>query len=202
MQLEKRPMRNKLILTTLTVFYSTVSLSQVRVQTIKVDDSFDTTSSAILDTTIKELEGVFNSKEFKQTVIDETFNVGNYGLSSKDIYELIISGKDNYIDKPKDNSIDIRVRVFDEYAGSGNFGFTNMKTRVTRTHRCYILKNLQKCYTSHLAHEYMHQIGFYDKRTWLFGKKTSSVPYKIGRIVDELIENDAKCFAKKETCSK
>jgi hypothetical protein len=195
-------MKNKLLLTSLTLFCSLISFSQVRVQAVKVDDSFDEESSAILDTSMRELEQVFNSEKFKQMVLNETFDVGNFNLSSEDIYELIISGKDNYIDKPEDNSIDIRVRVFDKYAGSGNFGFTDMKTRITRTHRCYILKNSRKCYTSHLAHEYMHQIGFYDKRTWLFGKKTSSVPYKIGRIVDELIENDAKCFAKKETCSK
>lgn len=195
-------MRNKLVLIILALFCSLISFSQVRVQEVKVDESFDAESSAILDTSIRELEQVFNSEEFKQMVLNETFDVGNFNLSSEDIYELIISGKDNYIDKPEDNSIDIRVRVFDKYAGSGNFGFTDMKTRITRTHRCYILKNSQKCYTSHLAHEYMHQIGFYDKRTWFFGKKTSSVPYKIGRIVDELIENDAKCFAKKETCSK
>jgi hypothetical protein len=195
-------MRNKPLLTILILFCSLISFSQVRVQAVKVDESFDAESSAILDTSIRELEQVFNSEEFKQMVLNETFDVGNFNLSSEDIYGLIISGKDNYIDKPEDNSIDIRVRIFDKYAGSGNFGFTDMQTRITKTHRCYILKNSQKCYTSHLAHEYMHQIGFYDKRTWLFGKKTSSVPYKIGRIVDELIENDAKCFAKKETCSK
>lgn len=194
-------MRNKLLLILLTLLLNVALYSQVKVEFIKMDDSFDALSSDILDTTIQELEQVFNSEEFNQMVLNETFNIGNYNLSSEDIYKLIISGKDNYINKPQDNTIDIRVTVFDKYARNGNFGFTNMTSRVTRTHRCYILNNPKKCYTSHLAHEYMHQIGFYDKRTWLFGKKTSSVPYKIGRIVDKLIKNDAKCFAKNETCT-
>jgi hypothetical protein len=194
-------MKNKLLLITLIILYSALSYSQVEVQAIKIGDSFDPKSSVFLETAIQELKQVFNSEEFKLTVLNESFKVGNYELSSLEIFELILSGKDNYINKPEDNSIDIRVKVFDKYAGSENFGFTDMNTRITRTHRCYIFYNSQKCYTSHLAHEYMHQIGFYDKRTWLFGKKTESVPYKIGRIIDRLIENDAKCSAKKTTCS-
>lgn len=194
-------MKKRIILILFTFLFGTLSYAQVNVQAIKMNNSFDSTSSTILDSAIQELEQVFNSEEFKQMVLCETFNVGNYNFSSRDIYKLIVSGKDNYENKPNDNSIDIRVTVFDKYAGSGNFGITNMTSRVTTTHRCYILNNPQKCYTSHLAHEYMHQIGFYDERTWLFGKKTSSVPYKIGRIIDKLINNDAKCFAIKETCT-
>lgn len=195
-------MNNLTHLALVMLFTITYSHAQVKVNAIKIDDSFDSTSDEILDNSIKELELVFNSNEFKRMVLAENFKVGNYGLSSTEIYDLIISGKDNYINKPQDNSIDIRVKLFDNYAGHGNFGYTDMQTRITRTHRCYVLQNSVKCYTSHLAHEYMHQIGFYDNRTWLFGKKTQSVPYKIGRIIDKLIKNDAKCLAKSENCLK
>jgi hypothetical protein len=48
----------------------------------------------------------------------------------------------------------------------------------------------------------MHEIGFLDDRTWAFGTKTKSVPYKIGNIIDTLIGNTTPCIAKDETCTK
>ena len=186
------------------LFFASVAFSQNRttVKFIKVDDSFDNETSEILDFAIKELERIFNTAEFKEEVLKAKLKVGNKGFSNLQIYELIMSGENKRMKEPKDYSIDIRLKVFDEYFGHGNFGITNMTTRVTRTHRCFILENDVKCYISHLAHEYMHQIGFVDKRTWLFGKKTKSVPYKIGNIVDKLIDNKNSCLAKKKTCKK
>lgn len=183
--------------------FSNLSFSQqrVKVNAIQVDISFDLASLARLNVAVKVLDSIFNSEEFAREVLHTEFNVGNFGLKNYQILELIKSGVDNYKDKPKDYSIDIRVKVFNEYFGYGNFGITDMDTRITRTHRCYILHNDVKCYISHLAHEYMHQIGFYDDKEWLFGTKTKSVPYKIGNIVNKLIGNVTPCLAKDETCS-
>ena len=183
---------------------SSLSFGQqrIKVNPIKVDSSFDEASLTKLDEAVKILDSIYNSEPFAQAVLNTDFNVGNFGLTNNQILELIRSGADNYKDKPKDYSIDLRVKVFNEYFGHGNFGITDMATRVTRTHRCYILHNDVKCYVSHLAHEYIHEIGFYDNKTWLFGTKTKSVPYKIGNIVDALIGNRNPCVAKDETCSK
>lgn len=196
-------MKKLLILTTLFLIISYLSFAQqrVKVNAIQVDSSFDQVSLSKLNEAVKILDIIFNSEEFARDVSHTEFSVGNFGLENYQILELIKSGADNYIGKPKDYSIDIRVKVFNEYFGHGNFGITDMGTRVTRTHRCYILKNDVKCYISHLAHEYMHEIGFYDNKTWLLGTKTKSVPYKIGNIVDKLIENATPCIAKDETCT-
>ena len=190
----------KYIATTLFLFLTWNSFSQkVKVNTIIIESNFDSISMSKLNESSIILEKIINSEEFKTEVLKEKFRIGNNKLSSQEIYDLIITGKDNYKNKPSDYSIDLRVKLFDEYAGSGNFGFTDMNTRITRTHRCYIIENDTKCYTSHLAHEYMHQIGFIDKRN-IFLKKTNSVPYKIGRIIDKLIDNKSHCVAIKSTC--
>jgi hypothetical protein len=184
------------------IFKTTYGQQRVKVNAIQVDSSFDSASLLKLQEAVKVLDSIYNSEAFAQAVLQTDFNVGNFGLTNYQILELIKSGADNYIDKPKDFSIDLRVKLFDEYFGHGNFGITDMKTRVTRTHRCYILHNDIKCFISHLGHEYMHEIGFLDVRIWAFGTKTKSVPYKIGNIINTLIGNNTPCIAKDETCTK
>lgn len=167
-----------------------------------MDDSFDATSKRKLDEASIILENVINSNDFAEHVLATNFKVGNFGLSNTSILELIKSGMDSIALKPKDYSIDIRVLLYDDYKGGLEFGRTDMKTHITETHRCFIVNNDVKCYVSHLAHEYLHQIGFYDERTWIFGKKTKSVPYKIGNIVNRIIDNGNICSAKPSTCKK
>lgn len=180
--------------------FNIVCQNITKVRAIKVDSSFDEQSSKILKIAIERLEKIFNSKEFKNEVLKAKLRIGNKGLSNSEIFELIMSGENKHMNESVDFSIDLRLRVFDNYFGSGNFGITNMTTRVTRTHRCFILENNIDCYISHLAHEYMHQIGFIDKRTWFLGKKTKSVPYKIGNIVKKILGSNSSCRAKKKTC--
>jgi hypothetical protein len=181
---------------------TTYGQQRVKVTPIFVDDSFDDVSLSKLNEAVILLENAFNSNEFSNRVLNTKFGVGNFRLTSSEILEVIKSGMDNYTGKPKDFSIDLRIKLFDQYFGHGNFGITDMNTRVTRTHRCYILQNDVKCYASHLAHEYLHQIGFYDDRTWFLGTKTKSVPYKIGNIIDDIIGNDSHCIAIDATCTK
>jgi len=186
-------------------FFSTIIVTaqqKVRVNPIVMDDNFDNISLNKLNEAAKILDSVFNSEEFAKQVLATNFKVGNFGLTSADILEVIKSGMDSFANKPKDYSIDIRVTVYDKYKGGDEFGRTNMNTHVTETHRCYILNNDVKCYVSHLAHEYLHEIGFYDERTWVFGKKNKSVPYKIGDIVDTIIKNKKPCYAQHSTCTK
>lgn len=185
------------------VMLITASFGQQRVKINPIpDNSFDSVTKLKLYEAVAILDTVINSEDFANRVLETNFNVGNFGLTNKEILEVIKSGMDNYKDKPKDYSIDLRLKVFDEYFGYGNFGVTNMNTRVTRTHRCFILYNNVKCYVAHLSHEYMHQIGFYDTKSWNGVKhtKTNSVPYKIGRIVNNIIKNKEFCSAKNQTC--
>ncbi|MCW3074260.1 MAG: hypothetical protein JWP69_1329 [Flaviaesturariibacter sp.] len=185
-----------------TACVSGLQTQRVRVVPVRVDSSFDSQSLAKLEQAVRLLDSVINSPAFESRVLSTSFSVGTHGLSAGAILDLIRSGKDNYTGKPADGTIDLRLAVYDRYAGGGEFGVTGMTTRITSTYRCYILQNSVRCYVSHLAHEYMHQIGFYDERTWLFGTKTHSVPYKIGNIVDDLLNNDNSCLAQHDTCPK
>ncbi|RZJ22054.1 MAG: hypothetical protein EON51_09155 [Acinetobacter sp.] len=104
---------------------------------------------------------------------------------------MILTGQ-NDISRTQDYSIDLRLKLYDKYRGGNEFGYTGMEDRITSTHRCYVLNNDVKCYASHLVHEYMHQIGFRDVKSWRGGKwtKINSVPYKVGRLVDKFIANN------------
>src|SRR6478735_6178461 len=135
-----------IILACFLVFKTSYGQQRVNVNAIQVDSSFDSASLLKLQEAIKILDNIYNSEAFAQAVLHTDFNVGNFELTNYQILELIRSGADNYKDKPKDYSIDLRVKLFDEYFGHGNFGITDMNTRVTRTHRCYILHNDVKCY--------------------------------------------------------
>lgn len=173
----------------------------VRVNAIIVDSSFDAASLAKLQQACALLDSVFNSQGFEDSVKKEKFNRFSKGKSSAEILEIIQSGMDYYEDKPKDYSIDLRVSLYDKYEGGSEYGRTDMNTRVTSTHRCYVLHNDVKCYVSHLVHEYLHQIGFVDSKH-LWQKKTGSVPYLIGDIVDKIIRTPGVCPAQKGTCKK
>lgn len=181
-----------------------VAQQQLKIKVIFTDSSFDDASKAKLYQAVALLDSVYNSKAFGELVLAENFNVGNHNLSSADILELVRSGMDNYKGALKDYSMDLRLNVYDFYKGGKEYGNTKMKSRITSTHRCYILKNDFTCYATHLAHEYMHEIGFYDVKSWDGIKriKTNSVPYKIGRIVTKIINKPNKCSYQTTTCKK
>ncbi len=175
----------------------------VDVVAVKLDDSFDTESSLKLDSSISMLRRVFNSEEFAIDVAHTKFLIANNKKTNAEIYLMIVTGMNNYLNASIDGQVALKVKLFNEFAGSGNFGITDMVTRETRTHRCYVLDNDVKCYASHLAHEYMHQIGFIDKKRFIFfGTKTRSVPYIIGNIVDKLLKNNSKCISIDKSCTK
>jgi len=192
----------------ITIFLSAVFLTsnaqQVKVSTILVDSSFDNASLLKLEEATRLLENVFNSEAFAQSVLSEKFSVGHYNLSSEEILEIIRSGMDNYKNAEKDYSIDLRLTIYDSYKGGKEYGNTAMISRITSTHRCYILYNDVTCYASHLAHEYMHEVGFFDVKSWVGLRRTkiNSVPYKIGRIVSGLINQANSCPYRSSTCKK
>jgi hypothetical protein len=178
---------------------------QTAVRARVLNDSFDAVSEQRLNNSMQSLQEIFNSDEFKVLVRAADLSVGNRNLTNVQILQLILSGANNYKNAAPDGVIEFPVRVFDKYKGWGNFGTTFMKpsnARITETHRCYILNNSPECYTAHLAHEYMHLIGFTDKRDGWFGPKTNAVPYRIGNIVEELLGGNLGCSAQKTTCSK
>ncbi|WP_293304109.1 hypothetical protein [Pedobacter sp. UBA5917] len=185
-------------------FFSVVAQQKVSVKPIFIDSSFDSISKVKAYESVKILDSVFNSDAFEELVLAEKFTVGNNSLSSVDILDLIRGGADNFKGSPKDYSIDLRLGVYDAYKGGKEYGNTKMASRITYTHRCYIIKNATRCYASHLAHEYMHEIGFYDVKSWEGVRRTkaNSVPYKIGNIVARIIGKPSGCSYQTSTCKK
>jgi hypothetical protein len=187
------------------LFFFTLSSShaqRVHINPILVDSSFDAASLQKLQEACALLDSVLNSPAFADTVRKTRFRRFNRGLTSEQILDVILSGMNDYSRAPKDYSIDLRVSIYDRYKGGSEYGNTNMnKPRVTTTHRCYVLNNDVRCYASHLAHEYMHQIGFVDSER-LWQKKDGSVPYLINGIVDALLNTPGVCPAQTGVCTK
>ena len=178
--------------------------SPLKVNPIMIDSSFDALSLEKLKMATQMLDSVLNSQAFKDGVTQLDLRIGNLGLTNNEILKLILSGANWYKDSTPDFAMDLHLMVFDKYRGAGNFGVTDMNTHVTATHRCFIWQSDVRCYAAHLAHEYMHEIGFLDEKTgvWPFRRKTSAVPYQIGNLINRLLGNQTPCVAIHSTCKK
>ena len=94
------------------ILNSSYGQQSVKVNVVQVDSSFDAASLLKLQEAVKVLDSIYNSEAFAKAVLLTDFNVGNFGLTNYQILELIKLGVDNYKDKPKDFSIDLRVKLF------------------------------------------------------------------------------------------
>jgi len=90
----------------------------------------------------------------------------------------------------------------------GTIGVTNLNSNTTKTYRHWIdltPENYQRSvvmYASHIAHEYCHQRGFTDKNDRPQCEFRDVVPYAIGDITCELINEMYKSEYDCDKCSK
>ncbi len=139
---------------------------------------------------VEKIKIVINSVEFKQRVLNHTYNqertfVDNNGLTNDEIYQKIMEGKEDLL-PVIDNEMDVDVTMY--YKRSSTVGYTYPDT--TRT---WINSNFFNGYThgqvaSNVVHEWTHKIGFsHDYRH--NDARPYSVPYAIGSIIEELVDS-------------
>jgi hypothetical protein len=157
----------------------------------------------VLDIEIHDLKG-FNSNETEffrrscELLIDvlqsEEFNDRflamdpreTNGMSQKQVYDLILSGKDKHQDDA-DNDLDVIWELYGSSTKkSKTVGYTYGSTRRVWTHRWHLKKFMESDYPearfcAHIGHETMHNFGF--KHRYI---KKKSLVYRTGYLIREL----------------
>lgn len=121
---------------------------------------------------------VVNSQEFRRRIFNSEFLYTN-GLSSLEIYNLFMSGKDQY--SGADNDLDIKITIY--YANNRTVGYTYPNTNRTWINRKFFQYYSIDKIVNNLVHEYCHNIGFTHPSS---GYSQFNVPYAIGNIAGEL----------------
>ncbi|MBD64574.1 MAG: hypothetical protein CME62_05180 [Halobacteriovoraceae bacterium] len=138
---------------------------------------------------IARLKLVINSKEFKKRVLNFQYEnmyvfVDNQGLSNEEIYEKIREGVE-VLNNEFDQEIDLDATLY--YSSNSTVGYTYPNThRIWINNKFFATNSLSKV-AANLMHEWLHKIGFgHDKQRTM--RRAYSVPYGIGGIVRDLIE--------------
>lgn len=159
---------------------------------------------AFANSALQKLEDVINSETFMQEVLNGNFTETKE-LSNQEIYDLIIKAQEVQGPGGDDNVIDLRIRTMTlEQDGKqwmktcelnsreGTIGIDGQADGVTaicpQRLELWGEKNYIASLAGHYAHEYMHILGF---SHWDFNKRKSLV-YKIGDIVEKLINEGDK----------
>ncbi len=137
------------------------------------------------------LERVMNSDEFRQAVVNFTYEgkkqfVNNKGLTNEQIYETIRRGSEVLIGKD-DETMDYDLTLYTPpfWKKRTVVGYTYSNTLRIWVNRYYFTDFTLAEVAANLAHEWCHKIGFeHDfQRT---ASRPNSVPYAVGRLVGQI----------------
>ena len=140
------------------------------------------------------LEAALNSEEFRQRVLDFTWNgkqtfANNNGLTNEQIYAAIMAGRETYSDEDDhvaNLSLSLYSPPFFKKWGVVGYGYPGAP-------QIYINRNYFKVMSMAslaglLAHEWCHKLGFdHDYRRT--AKRPYSVPYGVGSLVTEIADS-------------
>lgn len=139
---------------------------------------------------LERLEIVINSQEFKQRVLDHTYNgsktfANNNGLTNEQIYAKIMEGAET-LQPEIDEEMDLDITMY--YRSNSTVGYTYPNTnRIWVNSKFFNGYNLGQV-AANVTHEWTHKLGFgHDSRST--ARRAYSVPYGIGKIIRELIES-------------
>lgn len=123
-------------------------------------------------------EMVLSSSVFKEKIVLANYSEDR-GYSSREIYDLIMSGKDPQADgsKPQDYVLDIDITGFKD--SSSTIGYTNLngfKMYFNKTFLDIFAVDGSEIF-GHVMHETMHKFGFAHRKRW---SRSKSVPYVVG----------------------
>lgn len=147
---------------------------------------------------IQKLEMVINSKQFEQAILNGKFSNTNKN-TNKQIFSIIMSAHEVQGEGGEDGVIDLRIRTItlekdgkkwmkncqiDSWAGTIGIDGQNDGETAICLQRLRIWKEQSNiaALAGHYAHEYMHILGFSHSG----GRKSSSLVYQVGNIVERL----------------
>lgn len=151
---------------------------------------FSATQEEKMREALRRAEIVLNSEEFKQRVLDFTWNGerqfnDNNGQSNEEIYETIMKGAETLLPEI-DYEADLDITLY--YKLSSTVGYTYPDTtRVWVNSRFFNGYNYGQV-AANAIHEWTHKLGYghdYNNNS----DRPYSVPYGIGGIINQLVNN-------------
>jgi len=153
--------------------------------------NFSTSDEEKVLTAVELMKRVIASEEFKNAVINHTYNgqktfVDNDGYSNSEIYQIILEGAEIIGNRTKNNTLDVELELY--YALTNTVGYTYSNTTRIWMNTKYFNTFSPSSVAGNLMHEWLHKLGFGHASTWS-ESRDYSVPYAIGRIMSSMAAN-------------
>lgn len=132
---------------------------------------------------------VLNSREFRDAVMNATY-AGKPGFadearSPREIYEAIRGAKENFTDAA-DGEVDLNLKLENfSWFQRKVVGYTTPSSDTITTNRRFFGSYEPAEVAGHLAHEWLHKVGFEHDHA-ATRDRPYSVPYAVGDLVDKL----------------
>lgn len=146
---------------------------------------------AKLDEATGLLAKVLNSREFRDGVLNATFN-GRLGFAGDprtpaEIYATIRAGKENYTDAA-DGEVDLNLELKNfSWFQRNVVGYTTESSDTLTINRSFFSAYTPAEVAGNLAHEWLHKLGFeHDFKAT--ARRPDSVPYELGELVERLAQ--------------
>lgn len=142
---------------------------------------------AKIDSAETRIRNVIHSEEFKDRVINFTYNgvkkfVDNGGLTNTQIYYKILNAAETLL-PTADNEMDLKIKTY--YESSSTVGYTSSSSMYINMNTKF-LNNYTVAETAKtMVHEWLHKLGFHHAVSYSTSRDYS-VPYGVGRIIKEL----------------
>lgn len=146
---------------------------------VKKIKGFTSAEKKKFEKSLELAQSCINFPLFRTRVVNSRFTEAN-GLSSGEIYESFMSGRNKFY-KDFDRDIEVYITMYNA-PKKRTIGYTYPSTIKTWINRKYFRKFTYAQVAGNVIHEYCHNLGFSHHK-----KKSSSVPYRMGYIVRDLI---------------
>ena len=144
-----------------------------------------------LEQATKLIADVLNSREFRDAVLSAEFagkpGFANETRSPKDVYAAIRAAQESYTDGA-DGEVDLNVKLENfSWFQRKTVGYTTESSDTLTTNRRFFSGFEPSEVAGHLAHEWLHKLGFeHDFKPT--ARRPDSVPYELGELVERLAQ--------------
>ncbi len=133
------------------------------------------------------IKKVIASKEFKERVLNYTYNgsksfIDNGGFTNEQIYQKILESSET-MNGNKNNIMDVELELY--YQSTSTIGYTYPDTVRIWMNTKYFDNYTPAEVADNLTHEWTHKLGFAHASKYSVARD-HSVPYAIGYLVEEL----------------
>ena len=156
-------------------------------------NGYDNERLIILKESLKIIETVINSDQFKETVLNFPFHFrsGLFGYmkdtyyTNQEIYSMIMNANETH-GNVSNGSMDLYLVL--KNGSDGNIvGYGNQNEKEIYTYKEIFDLKKPKEIANHITHEWTHKLGFtHAEITSSFGNRNNSVPYAIGNMIEDL----------------